>query len=135
MPEPLDEHVRTRFKAQGVKDTKPELAVRRLVHAAGLRYRVDARPEPDLRVRGDLVFTRARVVVFIDGCFWHGCPDHFIPPKNNAEWWAEKINRNCERDRRSRAELAVRGWKVLAYWEHEHGPTAALEVITAVRAG
>ena len=128
MPEPRDEHVRKRFRGQRVRDTKPELAVRSAVHAAGLRYRVDTRPEPDLRVRADLVFRSAKVVVFVDGCFWHGCPQHFIPPKNNADWWREKILANQARDARYRAALSGRGWLVVSLWEHE-APTDAVKII------
>ena len=125
MPEPRDEHVRRRFRVQRVRDTKPELAVRSAVHATGLRYTVDTRPEPDLRVRADLVFRSAKVVVFIDGCFWHGCPQHFIPPKNNAEWWRQKILANQARDARYRVALGERGWLVISLWEHE-SPTDAV---------
>jgi DNA mismatch endonuclease (patch repair protein) len=134
MPEPASEAVRTRFKSQRVRDTNAELSVRKAVHGMGLRYRVDAKPETDLRVRADLLFTKARVAVFIDGCFWHGCPDHFIPPKNNAEWWATKIARNRERDQASRRELTNRGWIVLSIWEHEFPGDAASVIVTLVRA-
>ena len=91
------------------RDTQPELAVRRVVHAAGLRYRVDYPPLPDnRRLRADLVFTRARVAVFVDGCFWHGCPDHRAAAKRNADFWAAKVAGNREN-----------GWTVLRFWEHE----------------
>lgn len=128
MPDPLSESVRQRFRDQRVRDTAAELAVRHAAHAAGLRYRVNTRPSSELRVKADMVFTRARVVVFIDGCFWHGCPEHFIPPKNNAEWWAAKIQANRERDTRSRNELLSRGWRVVSVWEHAD-PSAALNQI------
>lgn len=131
-PVPANEQVRSRLRSQKVRGTKPELDVRRLVHAKGLRYRVDACPETDLRVRADLLFTRAHVAVFIDGCFWHGCPDHFVPPKNNAEWWADKIERNQVRDRNSRTLLANRGWEVLVFWEHDAAGTAAEQIIETV---
>ena len=76
--------------------------MRRLVHAAGLRYRVDARPLAQLNRRADMVFSRAKVAVFIDGCFWHGCPEHHTVARSNASYWAEKVARNRERDRRDR---------------------------------
>ncbi len=76
------------------RDTAPELVVRRLVHAMGLRYRVHTRPLPGLRRTADLVFTRQRVAVFIDGCFWHGCPEHHRQPGANSAYWSEKVARN-----------------------------------------
>lgn len=101
------------------RDTDAELRVRKLLHARGIRFRVDSRPEPDLRVRGDIVWRGRRLVVFIDGCFWHGCPQHATRPKANAEWWASKLDENVRRDRRADQELASRGWTVLRFWEHE----------------
>lgn len=91
------------------RDTKPEFAVRRLVHARGLRYRVNSRPEPNLRRTADLLFTRARVAVFIDGCFWHGCPVHFNLPATNTEYWESKISRNRARDLETTNLLKQRG--------------------------
>lgn len=79
------------------RDTAPELALRRLVHAAGLRYRVAAKPLPGMRRTADLIFRPTRVAVFVDGCYWHGCPEHFVPPKTNPEYWREKIARNIQR--------------------------------------
>jgi DNA mismatch endonuclease Vsr len=76
---------------QRTRDTGPELAVRQRLHALGYRYRVDHRPLPELRARGDLVFTRARVVVFVDGCFWHRCPQHATSPRHNGSWWQAKL--------------------------------------------
>ncbi|MEU6572527.1 very short patch repair endonuclease [Streptomyces sp. NPDC046805] len=106
------------------RDTKPELALRRAVHALGLRYRVSCRPLPTVRRTGDLVFTRAHVVVFLDGCFWHGCPQHHTAAKTNASYWASKVERNRERDRETDLLLKEAGWAVLRIWEHED-PTAA----------
>ena len=119
MPEPISEAVRARFKSQKTKNTAPELAVRRMLHAAGLRYRLDMRADPSVRSKPDIVFTRPRVAVYIDGCFWHGCAAHFIPPKNNAAWWAKKIAENRARDKRHRKALRDCGWTVLTYWEHD----------------
>ena len=87
------------------RDTKAELAVRRIVHAQRLRYRVNARPEPGIRRTADLLFTRARVAVFIDGCFWHGCPAHFTMPATNTDFWDAKIDRNRQRDADTTAAL------------------------------
>ena len=85
-----------------------------------------------MRVRADLLFTRARVAVFIDGCFWHGCPEHFVSPKNNAKWWAEKIRCNQLRDRQSRKVLGSRGWEVMTFWEHHDPSAAAAQIIATV---
>ena len=83
-----------------------------------MRFRVDA-PIPGLpRRRADVVFTRARIAVFVDGCFWHGCPEHATHPARNAEWWATKLARNVERDRETDEHLRATGWTVLRFWEH-----------------
>src|SRR4051794_37394923 len=87
------------------RDTAPELALRRAVHAKGLRYRVDVAPVRGIRRRADLVFTRARVAVFVDGCFWHGCPVHATWPATNAEFWREKLEANRRRDRDTDSQL------------------------------
>jgi DNA mismatch endonuclease (patch repair protein) len=109
------------------------MAVRRLVHAAGLRYRVDFAPLPEMRRRkADLVFTRAKVAVFIDGCFWHGCPEHRQRPKTNAKFWADKIARNQARDRETDDALRVAGWAVLRFWEHHEIHATANSIIEAV---
>lgn len=97
------------------KDTKPELIVRRALFALGYRYRIGH----GLPGRPDLVFVRQRVAVFIDGCFWHRCPEHFQMPRNNREFWEAKITANTDRDRRVDSELAGLGWRVLRFWEHE----------------
>ncbi|WP_329055593.1 very short patch repair endonuclease [Streptomyces violaceus] len=115
---------------QASKDTAVELAVRRLLHAAGLRYRVEY-PVPGLpRRRIDVAFPRAKVAVLIDGCFWHGCPQHATHPKANADWWRTKLDRNMARDRETTEHLLAAGWTVLRFWEH----TPAAEVAAAVRA-
>ncbi len=115
------------------RDTKPELAVRRLVHAAGLRYRVNARPEKDLRRTADLLFTRARTAVFIDGCYWHGCPKHSTTPATNKDYWEAKLLRNRSRDIETTAVLEERGWLVLRFWEHENPVAVADRVVGSVR--
>jgi len=101
------------------RDTRPELLIRRALHARGFRFRVDLRPEPSLRTRADIVFTRRRIAVYIDGCFWHGCPLHATTPKSNESYWLPKLARNAERDAQSTASLEERGWLVLRFWEHE----------------
>ncbi|WP_405996492.1 very short patch repair endonuclease [Streptomyces sp. NBC_00986] len=115
---------------QASKDTEAELAVRRLLHASGLRYRVEY-PVPGMpRRRIDVAFTRAKVAVLIDGCFWHGCPEHATRPKANADWWRTKLNRNMARDRETTEHLRTAGWTVLRFWEH----MPAEEVAATVRA-
>lgn len=120
---------------QRTKDTEAELLVRRLLHARGLRYRVDA-PIPGLpRRRADLSFAASRVCVFVDGCFWHRCPEHKTAPRKNADWWAAKLGRNVERDQETDAHLANLGWRVVRIWEHEDPERAADRVEAAVRSG
>lgn len=115
------------------RDTAPELRVRRILHAAGLRYRVDFAPLGGRR-RADIVFTRHRIAVFIDGCFWHGCPRHATMPKTNSNYWLPKLERNIERDRATDALLRSVGWTVLRYWEHETPADVAQAIADAIRA-
>lgn len=107
------------MRANRGRDTKPELAVRRLLHARHLRYRVNMRLEPKLRRTADIVFTRSRVAVFIDGCFWHGCPDHYQRPIRNQVYWDAKVVANRARDQATTLLLEELGWVVLRFWEHE----------------
>ena len=115
------------------RDTAPELRIRSLVHRSGLRFRVDARPLPLLRRTADLVFRPVEVAVFVDGCYWHGCPEHFVQPKTNSEFWKEKIGRNIERDRDTDSILRDAGWTVIRIWEHEEPEAAAAEIVELVR--
>lgn len=97
------------------KDTAPELALRRALWRHGLRYRL----RPKLPGTPDLCFVTARLAVFVDGCFWHGCPQHYSAPVRNAEFWSKKITRNIERDQRTQSALETQGWTVMRIWEHE----------------
>lgn len=124
--------VRARFRRQGRRDTAPELAVRRRLHARGVRYRVDVRPCRKTRARGDLVWRGRRLVVFIDGCFWHACPTCGHWPRANAEWWAAKLTANVARDRRTDAVLTELGWRVLRFWEHEDPESVADAICAAL---
>ncbi|CAL9551541.1 hypothetical protein SUDANB54_04440 [Streptomyces sp. enrichment culture] len=127
---PSSPGVSARMSRQASKNTGAELAVRRLLHAAGLRYRVEY-PVPGMpRRRLDVAFPRAKVAVLIDGCFWHGCPQHATQPKANAEWWRSKLDRNMARDRETTEHLLAAGWTVLRFWEH----TPAEEIAATVRA-
>jgi DNA mismatch endonuclease, patch repair protein len=98
----------------------------------GLRYRVAARPLREIRRTADLVFTRQRVAVFVDGCYWHACPEHFVMPSTNSEYWQEKIARNKTRDADTDHTLAESGWTVVRVWEHEPAATAALQIADIV---
>ena len=117
------------MQANKSRDTKPELRLRRAVHARGLRYRVAARPVPQLRRTADLLFTRAKIAVFVDGCFWHGCPEHHTVAKTNAAFWAEKVVKNRARDRETDLLLHSLGWQVIRIWEHEATEDAAERVV------
>ncbi|MGN8026220.1 very short patch repair endonuclease [Microbacterium sp. 22242] len=127
------EESRRSMLANRRRDTSPELAVRQRIHAAGLRYRVDFPPIGGRR-RADIVFTKRKVAVFIDGCFWHGCPIHATFPKRNSEYWLPKLQRNIERDRDTDAQLQDAGWIVLRFWEHE-APDAVAQQIEHVVVG
>ncbi|MYX76262.1 very short patch repair endonuclease [Streptomyces sp. SID3915] len=124
---------RRNMQAIRSRDTKPEQVIRRLVHANGLRYRVAAKPLPDLRRTADLVFRPAKVAVFIDGCYWHGCPEHYVPPKTNSGYWSDKVARNMARDHDTNSRLKEAGWTVLRFWEHEPPLTCAAAITSTVR--
>ncbi|WP_078616775.1 very short patch repair endonuclease [Streptomyces sp. 351MFTsu5.1] len=131
-PLPSSPDVSTRMSRQASRDTDAERAVRQLLHASGYRYRIHY-PVPGMRRRKiDIAFTRARLAVLIDGCFWHGCPEHATSPKANAEWWRRKLDRNIERDRETTAQLSSEGWTVMRFWEHEPPEAVARQVIAAV---
>jgi DNA mismatch endonuclease (patch repair protein) len=117
------------MKSQRQRDTAAEKALRSLLHRRGLRFRVHYRL-PGLRRQADIAFPRARIAVFVDGCFWHGCPDHGTWPKENAVWWREKIEANQRRDADTDARLMEKGWSVIRVWEHER-PDAVAPVIAA----
>ncbi len=121
-----------RLRKQRRRDTKPELELRREVHRRGLRYFVDRAPLKGLRRRADLVFPRRKVAVYVDGCFWHSCPEHATKPRNNAQWWADKLAANVARDRDTDARLEAAGWTVVRVWEHEPVVAAADKVADAL---
>ncbi|MFJ2395116.1 very short patch repair endonuclease [Streptomyces sp. NPDC087843] len=125
---------RRNMQAIRSRDTRPEWLIRRLVHAQGLRYRVSARPLPDLRRTADLVFRPAKVAVFIDGCYWHGCPEHYVPPRTNSGYWSEKVLGNVKRDRDTDQRLTDAGWLVLRFWEHEPSVACADKIAETVLA-
>ncbi|WP_255363463.1 very short patch repair endonuclease [Geodermatophilus sp. DSM 45219] len=125
---------RRRMQKQRTRDTAPEMAIRRLLHAAGLRYRVDFSPLPGSRRRADLVFTSSRVAVFVDGCFWHGCPIHGSQSRTNSQFWSQKIESNVLRDNNTDAALRDADWLPLRVWEHEDPALAAKRVQAIVTA-
>ena len=124
--------VSRRMARTGPRDTVPEMRLRRLLHGKGLRYRVDYPVLARLRRRADIAFPRIRLAVFIDGCFWHGCPIHGTWPKRNGEFWRQKIEANVRRDRDTDERLAQAGWDVIRLWEHEEPEHAAALVAARV---
>lgn len=128
-PHPQSQAVSDRMRRNGRRDTRPELALRSLLHRSGLRFRVDLPIKtPGVTVRPDIVFTRRRLAVFVDGCFWHRCPAHGTEPRHNPSYWAPKFARNVARDRRVDAALIASGWRVLRAWEHEDPAEIAARV-------
>jgi DNA mismatch endonuclease (patch repair protein) len=123
------------MKRVRLRDTGPELALRRELHRLGLRYRLHRPVLPGVRRRPDIVFGPRRVAVFIDGCFWHGCPQHGTTARRNRKFWLEKIGTNKLRDADTDRRLRKAGWQVLHVWEHEDPKVAADKVLRAVLDG
>jgi DNA mismatch endonuclease, patch repair protein len=115
-------------------DTRPEVALRSALHRLGLRFFKNRRPVMSIRHRADVVFPTRQVAVFVDGCFWHCCPEHGNTPRTNSEYWRAELDRNRERDERVDVLLAAAGWRVIRIWEHEHPESAAERVRAAVEA-
>lgn len=124
-PAPLDDYVRESMRRMPRRDTGPEMQLRRELHRRGLRFRVNFTGLPG---RPDIVLTRAKIAVFVDGCFWHSCPVHGSLPRNNREWWQAKLARNVERDREKDRALEELGWTPLHYWEHDDVDEVADEI-------
>lgn len=131
-PSPSSDTVSTQMRRMGRRDTAPELALRKALTAVGLRYRLHRR---DLPGTPDVAFMSARVAVFVDGCFWHACPEHGVMPKANRDWWRSKFDNNRERDRRKDKALLNAGWLPVHAWEHEEPDAVAraLAMIVADR--
>ena len=110
------------------RDTVPEVALRSALHRRGLRFRKHVRPVPELPCTVDVVFPRERLAVFIEGCYWHSCPEHVSYPITNGDWWRAKLAATRERDERNAQTLRDAGWTVLRVWEHEDAQTAAMRV-------
>ena len=127
-PAPSSEAARRRMESARQRDTAPEIALRSSLHRMGLRFRVDARPIAELTRRADVLFRPARVAVFVDGCFWHGCPIHGTWPKANAGFWKAKIQENRRRDQDTDRQLAEEGWLSIRVWEHEDPDKATARI-------
>jgi DNA mismatch endonuclease (patch repair protein) len=126
-PAASSELIRERMRSTKRRDTKPELELRRALFRMGLRFRVDV-PIDGSRRRTDIVFRSDRLAVYVDGCFWHSCPEHGSVPKQNTEWWIHKLATNVARDADTDARLRADGWTVLRFWEHED-PEVVAEVV------
>ncbi|MEJ2855029.1 MULTISPECIES: very short patch repair endonuclease [unclassified Saccharothrix] len=124
---------RRSMQANRSRDTKPELQLRRALHAMGLRYRVCARPLPGVRRTVDIAFPSAKLAVEVRGCFWHGCPQHYRAPAANGGYWAQKVQRNIDRDADTARLLEEAGWTLAVVWEHEDLPAAAHAIAEQVR--
>lgn len=133
-PTPSSPAVSARMSRQTSRDTAQELAVRRLLHAQGLRYRLHVSVPGLPRRSMDVAFGRLRIAVYFDGCFWHGCPEHATSPRANAEWWRSKLDRNVARDKETTAHLRARGWSVMRFWEHEPPEDVARRIAAEVSA-
>jgi DNA mismatch endonuclease, patch repair protein len=134
-PHPTSAAVTAAMKGNRRADTKPEIALRAALHTLGLRFRKDymVRAQDGARAKVDIVFTRARVAVFVDGCFWHGCPEHGNTPRANTHYWGPKLERNRRRDARVTAALTSNGWRVLRLWEHTSVDDGVRQVLAALR--
>lgn len=135
-PKPTSATATAAMRANTRANTKPELVVRSLLHRRGLRFRKDLPIKAgDVAVRPDVVFTRQRVAVFIDGCWWHRCPEHGEVPKANRDYWIPKFERNVRRDRRVNKALRQAGWTVVRIWEHVPPDKAVDEIASVIAAG
>jgi DNA mismatch endonuclease (patch repair protein) len=123
---------RLSMQSQRVKDTKPEVELRRGLHALGLRYRIHQQIVPGTNRRVDIVFSKPRIAVDVRGCFWHVCPEHATQPKANAEWWRNKLNSNVRRDDDKFERFNKAEWKLIVVWEHEEPEAAAIRIYNLI---
>lgn len=132
-PEPANETASRIGRANRRADTTPEVLLRSALHRQGLRFRKDHLVRAaGVRVRPDVVFTRSKIAVFVDGCFWHQCPEHSSTPNRNPDYWIPKLQANVGRDRRVDAALGEEGWVVVRIWEHENPESAAIRISSLV---
>lgn len=127
-PTPLSDTIRRRMETARQRDTSIEVRLARELHDLGLSFESNVAAIPGTRSRPDLLFATPKIAVFVNGCFWHGCPDHGTWPKHNAAWWRTKIEANRERDVKNDDVLTRAGWIVLRYWEHDDPRVAAREI-------
>jgi DNA mismatch endonuclease, patch repair protein len=132
-PKPSNASVTAVMRGNKKFDTKPEARLRSELHRRGLRFRKHLRIEAayGVRVAPDIAFPKKRLAIFVDGCFWHRCPEHGTSPRANSEYWLTKLNRNVERDERVNAALVEAGWTVVRLWEHVSIQDAADAVFEA----
>jgi DNA mismatch endonuclease (patch repair protein) len=123
-----------RMRSIRQEGTRKELEIRSALHRLGLRFRVQSAPIKGLRRRADVIFRSEQVAIFVDGCFWHGCPIHRSLPKSNAEWWRSKLEKNIQRDEDTNIRFREAGWLVLRFWEHEDVDLIARDIERIVRA-
>ena len=131
-PSATSAQTRSVMRSMPSADTAPEIKLRKILHQKGLRFFKNRKPIPGIRATADIVFPTAKVCVFVDGCFWHGCPQHFHAPKSNTEWWIEKVADNKRRDASKTAQIESLGWRVLRFWEHELKGEAAYRTAATV---
>lgn len=132
-PIPSSEAALKRMQAAKPRDTAPEKALRSSLYKKDLRFRVDIKPVKELNRRADIVFRTAKVAVFVDGCFWHGCPLHGTQAKANAMFWRNKIKQNQKRDVNTSERLKQAGWRVIRVWEHEDPEKASVKICSIIR--
>ena len=132
-PRPSSPEASARLSKVRQRDTKPEIELRRALHAKGLRYRVQVPVLKKPRRTADIVFSSRRIAVFVDGCFWHGCPIHGSRPKSNAAFWHDKIETNMKRDDDTNRRLSDIGWTPIRIWAHEDTHAAADQIEAVVR--
>jgi DNA mismatch endonuclease Vsr len=130
-PPATDDKTQVRMRKQRKRDTEPEVLLRKALTRMGLRYRIETAPVEGVHTKADIVFPGPKITVFVHGCFWHGCSDHYRPTKSNTKWWADKIAANQARDEKTRVALEAAGWTYVRVWEHE-APSLAAERVAAI---
>lgn len=132
-PQASSPKVRLVMQRNRGRETAPEKSLASSLRTMGFSFRKDVKPEDHLNIRGDIVFFQEKICIFVDGCFWHGCPFHLKLPKTHSDWWDEKITDNKDRDMRQTRELQSNGWTVLRFWEHDISPTNLPSVCLDIR--
>lgn len=129
-PTPTSHTATKKMRSNRRVDTKPEVSLRSLLHRSGLRFRKDyaIRLSTGKAVHPDIVFTKRKLAVFVDGCFWHSCPEHGTVPKSNQEYWIPKLKENVDRDEANERQLRADGWRVLRFWEHVNPKAAMMQI-------